>query len=353
MEFQTIDKENINFPYGSFSFLKSNQSFFVLYFDEVRNAEHERIINENRNRLEKAFELKNRNFCYLGDFVDEFRNVVLEAVKSNEYWNEEEKEIIFNKVEQFDYSHFYKYFKNSFGISPEIKNGTLNHFGNFAAIPKPNDEPILNFLLNLADEVSYVERPDIRFSVNYVPREKDEEELKKDEFIRKMDELIQDMKGQGVLHILSTYIFETIEENLEENKIKQITNLTITDKGDIIFPKFENKALKLNHLSKTIYIFYLTQNKPIAITDLEKYKLELIDIYKKVSYRNNTESLENSITELIKGNAEGVYVHFSRIKSAINKVFTKRTALFYYISGAKNEPREILLEKLYIKNQLV
>lgn len=353
MEFQTIDKENINFPYGSFSFLKSNQSFFVLYFDEVRNTEHQRIINENRNRLEKAFELKNRNFCYLGDFVDEFRNVVLEAVKTNEYWNEEEKEIIFNKVEQFDYNHFYKYFKNSFGISPDIKNGTLNHFGNFAAISKPNDEPILNFLLNLADEVSYVERPDIRFSMNYVPREKDEEELKKDEFIRKMDELIQDMKGQGVLHILSTYIFETIEENLEEKKIKQVTNIVISEDGEITFPKFEGITLKLNHLTKTLYIFYLLQDGPVAITDLENHKSALLDIYKKVSYRNNTDSLENSISELIKGNAEGVYVHFSRIKSAVNKVFTKRTALFYYISGAKNEPREILLENQYIENQLV
>jgi hypothetical protein len=352
MEFQTINNKNIDFPYGSYIFLDSEHSFFVLYFEEKRNELTEKVINKNREELEKAFQAKNRTFCYLPDFLEQFKTKVLQASNSNAYWNEEEKEIIINIIKQFDYNHFYNYFKNSFGIHPEIKNGTLNHIGNFVAIPKPNDEPILDFLLNLADDVSYVERPDIRFSMSYVPREKDEEELKKEEFIKKMDDLIQDMKGQGVLHILSTYIFDTIEENLEENKIKQITHLTITDKGDIIFPKFDNRVLKLNHLSKTIYIFYLTQNEPVAITDLEKYKLQLFDIYKKVSYRNNTDSLENSISELIKGNAEGVYVHFSRIKSAINKQFVKKVAPFYCISGGKNEPREILLEKKLIENQL-
>ena len=68
MEFQTIDKDSISFPYGSFSFLNSDSSFFVLYFEETINETNERLINENREKLEKAFKLKNRTFCYLLDF---------------------------------------------------------------------------------------------------------------------------------------------------------------------------------------------------------------------------------------------------------------------------------------------
>lgn len=353
MDFQTIDANSVNFPYGSLSFSMSNKSFFVIYFDEVRNEENEALINENRIELEKAFQLKNRNFCYLPDFVDEFKSAVLKAVTANNYWDENERKLILQSIHSFDYNQFYNYFKKSFGIRTDIKNGTLNHFGNFAAIPKSDNESILDFLFNLADEVNYIERPDIRFSISGRKQELDEVELKKEEFIKKMDSLIQDMKGNGVLHLLSSYIFETIEETLEDKKIKQITNIVISENGEITFPNFVDVTLKLNHLTKTLYIFYLIQEKPVAITDLENYKSTLLDIYKKISYRNNTDTLENSITELVKGNAEGVYVHFSRIKSAINKIFAKRSALFYYISGAKNESREILLEKQFIKNQLV
>lgn len=353
MEFQTISKDNIAFPFGSFSFLDSNRSYFVLYFENKRNETTDKIINENREQLEKAFGAKNRTFCYLPDFLEQFKLKVLQASNSNAYWDEREKGIIKKTIEDFDYNRFYEYFKTSFGILPEIKNGTLNHIGNFAAIPKPDEESVLDFLLNMADEVSVVERPNISFSIKYVPVEKEEEELKKEEFIRKMDDLIQDMKGHGVLHLLSNYIFETLEENLEQQKINQITKLIISRDGDILFPEYKDVILKLSHLTKTIYIFYLLQQEPVAITNLENYKKELIEIYKKISYRNGVDSLENSITELIKGNAEGVYVHFSRIKSAINKSFVKRIAPFYYISGGKNEPREIVLEKKYIENQLV
>ena len=352
MEFQTINNKNIDFPYGSYIFLDSEHSFFVLYFEEKRNELTEKVINENREELEKAFQAKNRTFCYLPDFLEQFKAKVLQASNLNAYWDENEKELIKETIEAFDYDRFYAYFKTSFGILPEIKNGTLNHIGNFAVIPKPDEESVTDFLFNLANEVSVVKRHHISFSMNFHPRDKEEEELKKEEFIQKMDYLIQDMKGHGVLHLLSTYIFETIEENLEQKKISQITKLLITKEGEIQFPEFNNEVLKLSHLTKTIYIFFLLQEEPLAITNLENYKKDLIAIYKKISYRNNVDSLENSISELIKGNAEGVYVHFSRIKSAINKQFVKKVAPFYYISGGKNEPSEILLEKKLIENQL-
>lgn len=352
MEFQTIDKDSISFPYGSFSFLNSDSSFFVLYFEETINESNEKLINENREKLEKAFKLKNRTFCYLPDFFEHFKTTVIQATNFNAFWDEDEKQTINETIQAFDYKHFYTFFKKSFGILPEIKNGTLNHIGNFAAIPKPDEESVSDFLFNMADEVSFVESTKISFSISAGTIIKTDEELKKEEFIKKMDNLIKDMKGNGVLHILSSYIFETIEENLEHNKINKITTILISKDGEILFPLFKNVTLKLSHLTKTIYIFYLLNKESLAISNLENHKKELIEIYKKISYRNDVDSLENTITELVKGNAEGVYVHISRIKSAVNKIFIKRVAPFYYINGAKNEPKEVLLDKKYIKNQL-
>lgn len=352
MEFQTIDKNSIQFPYGSFNFLMSANAFFVLYFEEEINPENDLFIKNNFEILEELFKVKNRTFCYLPLIYEAFKAKTLQAIKSNNNWDEEEYHTIEKFILELDYKRFYNFFKTSFGILDEIKNGTLNHVGNFAAIPKPTEATAHTFLFKLANELSIVNRPDIRFSIGSNEVEQSEEELKKVQFIRKMNDLIQEMKGSGVLHLLSDYIFESIEAHLETTRINQISPLLITENGAILLPTANHLEIKMSHLTKTLYLFYLNQTNPVHLYELENYKSQILEIYKTVSYRNDLEALQNTIDELTKGNAEAVYPHISRIKTTLNKVFTKRVAPFYYISGAKNEPKQILLDKASIDNQM-
>jgi hypothetical protein len=352
MEFQTINRDTIHFPFDSLSFLLSSDSFFVIYFEEDINLENDIFIKNNLEVLEELFEVKNRNFCYLPDIYKGFKDRTLKAIKSNKYWDEVEYIVIEKFILEMDYQRFYDFFKKSFGILDEIKNGTLNHIGNFAAIPKPIDATAETFLFDLANQLSIVHRPDIKFSKVEREIEKSDEELKKELFVRKMNDLIQEMKGSGVLHILSDYIFEAVESHLDTQRISKITSLIITENGDIQLPEYVNKELTLSHLTKTIFIFFLQQEAPILITELEIHKHTLLKLYKIISYRNDLERMEKSIEELTKGNAEGVYTHISRVKNAVNKIFSKRIAPYYYITGTKNEPKQILLEKKYIENNL-
>lgn len=353
MEFQTINQDSIRFPHGSFSFLMSNHAYFVLYFEEEINPENDFFINNNFEILTALFEVKNRTFCYLPHIYKGFKEQTLKAIQSTYDWEDDNYMAIEKFIQEMDYKQFYDFFKVTFGILDEIKSGTLNHVGNFAAIPKPMGATAETFLFQLANELSIVNRPDIKFSIGSSKVEKSEEELKKEQFIRKMNDLIHEMKGSGVLHLLSDYIFESIESHLETTRINEVSSLVITEKGTILLTNNPEIEIKMSHLTKTIYLFYLAQTKPVHLYELERFKPQILEIYKTVSYRNDLEALQNTIDELTKGNAEGVYAHISRAKAALNKVFTQLIAPLYYITGGKNEPKLIPLHKDLIDNQMI
>lgn len=350
MNLQIISKDTISFPYGNLGYLANQHAYFVLYFEETISTVSDDFIKKNQDHLESLFAEKNRKFCYLPDLHIAFINEAKSAIDTQVLWSTEAREQALHFLSSFDYELFFDFFRSSFGIDSTISSGTLNHVGNFAVVPKDALVTAKEFLINLADEVSVIHPPRVYFSRGITTVEKTDMELQKEAFIKKMDDLLAEMKGHGVLHILSNYIYESIEKELSSDKIAKLTTLQITEKGAILFPEY-NCELRLSHLTKTLYLFFLLHEQPVALSDLDLHTKELISIYKKVSYRNDVDALELSISELVKGNAEGVYVHISRIKAAVLQLFHRQVASYYFISGAKNEPRTLLLDKQYIDSQ--
>lgn len=152
---------------------------------------------------------------------------------------------------------------------------------------------------------------------------------------------IEKIKEKGnfiaLLPVLEKYLKEQKQSN---NKISRL----YIDQEYRIWLKDYNIEIKLSHLTKAIYFLFLFRGHKINLSELGRYKKQLINIYINISNQENLDKMLQSINLLLK-NKNTIYVHLSRIKAAFHKVIYKDIAQQYCIQGAKNEPKFINLDK--------
>ena len=84
------------------------------------------------------------------------------------------------------------------------------------------------------------------------------------------------------------------------------------------------------------------------MSELENYKNELLVFYKNVSNRDDLDKMLVSIDDIVNTKTNAIYVHLSRIKSAITKLVHPNIAEYYSIDGGKSKPKRIKISKKLI-----
>lgn len=143
-------------------------------------------------------------------------------------------------------------------------------------------------------------------------------------------------------------ILPFIEKQIQVYKTEQdlpVSDLFIDENFRIFLTDYQNKEVKLSHLTKSLYFLFLMKGS-IDLVDLDSHKNDLFCIYKHISNQENLEKMEESIENLVKNENHEIFVHFSRIKSAFSKIISENLALNYYITGLRNKPKSISISKL-------
>lgn len=155
--------------------------------------------------------------------------------------------------------------------------------------------------------------------------------------VDKLNEIRNKGNFIALLPILEKYLQNQKLNNTKLSKIHidQDYNIWLTD---------YNLEVKLSHLTKTIYFLFLAMENKIHIADLKLYKKYLINIYLSISNQDNLDKMLQSI-DLLLNDKNAIYVHLSRIKSTFHKLIHEDIAENYCISGPKDEPKSISLEK--------
>ena len=155
---------------------------------------------------------------------------------------------------------------------------------------------------------------------------------------------LQQLNKTGQFLAILTFIENQI--NQYKNQIDlPLSYLYIDDDFRIYLKDYQNREIKLSHLTKSLYFLFLMKGS-IRLDDLMSYKNELFTIYKHISNQENLDKMEESIDKLVRNENNEIFVHFSRIKSAFCKEIDKQIALKYYIRGGKNQPKSIFLSKI-------
>ena len=148
-------------------------------------------------------------------------------------------------------------------------------------------------------------------------------------------------------------LLEVYDLTLEELEILigytvKLSKMRITRKGSIIMTDFRNTEIKMDHLTKMVYFFYLRHPEGVRFKEVDNYRGELLHIYMGITGRDNLEEIRNSVLGHIDPYGSGLRISASRIKRAFRDQFGEKVAKFYCLEGKKGEPYSIPIDRDYV-----
>ena len=162
------------------------------------------------------------------------------------------------------------------------------------------------------------------------------------------------------------YIRRVVDRFLKDNHITReelrrtldapvvFSHLRVTSKGIVLLTDFDNREVKMDTLSKVIFIFYLRHPEGVAFNDLWDHREEMMLIYGKLTRRLNQAALEASINSLCNPvEKNSINEKVSRVKNAFTNAVDEDIAKMYYIKGPAGGIRKIELRRDLIRIDLL
>ena len=132
------------------------------------------------------------------------------------------------------------------------------------------------------------------------------------------------------------------------------SHLRITRAGNILLTDYDNREVKMDTLSKVIFILFLNHSEGIAFMDLWDYKAEMMKIYGQLTHRYDMAGIEDSIDRLCNTvESNSINEKVSRIKRAFLNAVDEDIAEMYYIKGPAGGIRKIELRRDFVSIHLL
>jgi len=180
---------------------------------------------------------------------------------------------------------------------------------------------------------------------------------RRDAFIEQ-EILEEEERGQRIRAAIERFLEEnhTTREELRNLLDAPVTysRLRITRTGNILLTDYDNREVKMNTLSKVIFIFYLRHPEGVAFSELWDHKEEMLFIYGKLTHRLDNCAIEKSIESLC-NTVENNSIHekLSIVKRAFINAVDEDIAKMYYIKGPAGGIRRIELSRDLIRIDLL
>ena len=167
-----------------------------------------------------------------------------------------------------------------------------------------------------------------------------------------------DERGQFIRQVINRVLEETNTTIRELRDFLDFplvySHLVVTGSGHILLTDFNNREVKMDTLSKVIFIFYLRHPEGVAFNELWDHRAEMLKIYGKITRRLNQEALEESINSLCNPvERNSINEKVSRVKKAFINAVDEDIAEMYYIKGPAGGIRKIELRRDLIRIDLL
>lgn len=131
-----------------------------------------------------------------------------------------------------------------------------------------------------------------------------------------------------------------------KNLIK-VSRLTITKEGSVMLTDY-NKEVRMEPLTKAVYLLYLKHPEGIAFKELPDFRKELADLYAMIRPLGLNDRVIKSIEDVTNPLLNSINEKCSRIKAAFLAEVDASLADQYYITGKSGEQKKITLPRKLI-----
>lgn len=126
---------------------------------------------------------------------------------------------------------------------------------------------------------------------------------------------------------------------------ENLSKLHITSSHSIILENYDHKEVKMDTLTKAVFLLFLKHPEGIRYKELSDYSTELEEIYTSITGRTDTQAIHESIKSLTDPLSNSINEKVSRVKRAFINAMDERIAQNYYIDGQQGEAKKILLDR--------
>jgi hypothetical protein len=126
---------------------------------------------------------------------------------------------------------------------------------------------------------------------------------------------------------------------------KKLSRLYIDKFYRIFLLEYGKMEIEMTPLPKTLFLFMLKYPNGIMLKELYKHKQELLYIYGRISNRTDMSQIQQSINDMTDATSNSINEKCSRIKEAFVSKVDERIAESYYITGSRQEPKRVTLDR--------
>ena len=133
-----------------------------------------------------------------------------------------------------------------------------------------------------------------------------------------------------------------------DDKLKhqiKFSRITITKDCTVILTDYDNKEVKMEPMTKAVYLLYLRHPEGIAFKHLPDYRKELTDIYNRIKPLGLNDRVLKSIEDVTNPLLNSINEKCSRVKAAFLPLVDVSLADHYYIIGKGGEEKKIILPR--------
>ena len=175
--------------------------------------------------------------------------------------------------------------------------------------------------------------------------EEEEEEEEDEALIREDDERGQRIQA-ALARVLEEYHVTAAELRQYIDFPPLSSHLRITRSGQILLTDFADREVKMDTLSKVVYILFLRHPEGIVFKELGNYKAEMMKIYGRLTHRLDYFEMEKSIDRLCNTvEQNSINEKVSRVKRAFLNAVEEDIASYDYIKGPAGAIRKIELRR--------
>lgn len=342
------DEEDVQFVFFRKDLPFTPSRFQIIYVEDEYDSKANEYIKANFDKISTLLAANDYQFCYIP-----YGSVSNETIKYY-YPNLTDKDIIIDNSHLTTYqdlflyttkrtplkSGFICYYDEDVENEDEIDNDadwdsiSLYKFAylEISQYPELSIEELLLFYIN---EKCY--RPDRYYIPPTSGYDADYEfDYAQQQLIDAIRERVERLKQLG--------INEMVLKSLIAGEQK-LSKLIISKGYKIYLSDYNNKEIILYPLVKAIFFLFLRHPEGILFKNLPDYKNELKDIYLKISNRELLDDIDQSIESVTNPTKNSINEKCSRIREAFVKEFDESLAQYYFITGERNTPKKISLDR--------
>ena len=133
-----------------------------------------------------------------------------------------------------------------------------------------------------------------------------------------------------------------------DDKLKhqiKFSRITITKDCAVLLTDYDNKEVKMEPMTKAIFLLYLKHPEGIAFKHLPDYRKELADIYERIKPYGLNDRVLKSIEDVTNPFLNSINEKCSRVKAAFLPLVDASLVDHYYIIGKGGEEKKIILPR--------